>query len=83
MFICAEASKYFLEQRFLQMRNRHALAMMLFFNCVRVAAGESDNSSQALSLGLSPRLVVCVLLGMICFALSRSAGHVGSSFRKW
>jgi len=48
-----------------------ALAMMLLSSCVSVAAGEREISDQALSLGLSPILGMCIFVGVICFAVSR------------
>ena len=55
---------------------KFALAVMLLFSCINVAAGSGEGtSSQALSLGLSPMVYMCVFIGVICFAVSRVARH--------
>ena len=58
---------------------KFALAAMLLFSCVSVPAGEQEISDQALSLGLSPILGMCIFVGVICFAAARNARHVQSS----
>ena len=58
---------------------KFALAVMLF-SCINVVTGSGEGtSSQALSLGLSPMVYMCVFIGVICFAVSRVARHFESS----
>ena len=58
---------------------KFALAMMLLFSCVSVAAGDREVSDQVLSLGLSPILGMYIFVGVICFAIARNARHVEST----
>ena len=56
---------------------RCALMVMTVFSCMTVASGDSIESSQALSLYVSPMLLailaVCVVLGAVCFSMARDA----------
>ena len=56
---------------------RCALVVITVFSCMTVASGDSNESSQALSLYVSPLLAailaVFVVLGAVCFSMARGA----------